>query len=148
VDTSAWVALHKLRRVKADHPSIAEFTRALTTGQLRGSDAVKLELLHNARSADELVAAEAELDKLQTLPITTNASRAAVGALRDLAAACTASEPLRYRLSHLDALIAGTAWHAGIGVIHYDMHYDTLAEVLHIPSVWFAPRKTFAKLST
>jgi predicted nucleic acid-binding protein len=148
VDTSAWVALHKLRRLKPDHPSVAEFAAALTAGQLRGSDAVKLELLHSARSADELTAAEAELDKLQTLPITANASRAAVGALRDLAATCTQSEPLRYRLSHLDALIAASAWHTGIGVIHYDAHYDTLAEVLNIPSVWFAPRKTFAALST
>jgi hypothetical protein len=36
-------------------------------------------------------------------------------------------------------LIAAAAQDAGIGVLHYDHHYDRLAEVLHFPSVWIAP---------
>jgi predicted nucleic acid-binding protein len=41
-----------------------------------------------------------------------------------------------------DALIAAAAQQAGIGVLHYDRHYDRLAEVLHFDSRWIAPAGT------
>jgi predicted nucleic acid-binding protein len=36
-------------------------------------------------------------------------------------------------------LIATAAQEAGVGVLHYDHHFDRLAEVLHFTSVWLAP---------
>lgn len=37
-----------------------------------------------------------------------------------------------------DILIAA-AQEAGVGVLHYDHHFDRLAEVMHFSSVWLAP---------
>lgn len=39
-----------------------------------------------------------------------------------------------------DALIAACAANAGIGVLHYDAHYDRLAEVIEFESRWIVPR--------
>jgi predicted nucleic acid-binding protein len=36
-------------------------------------------------------------------------------------------------------LIAAAAQEAGVGVLHYDRHYDRLAKVLNFESVWIAP---------
>jgi hypothetical protein len=36
------------------------------------------------------------------------------------------------------ALIAAAAQEAGLGVLHYDHHYDRLAEVLSFASRWAA----------
>jgi predicted nucleic acid-binding protein len=38
-----------------------------------------------------------------------------------------------------DALIAAAAQDAGVEVLHYDHHYDRLAQVLSFASVWLAP---------
>lgn len=131
--------LHRAQAQTPPDPLVADFTAALVAGQLRGSDVVKLELLHNARNPLEFEQAEQELDQLQTLPVSTPASRAAVGALRDLASEATPGEPLRHRLPSIDALIAATAWHSSFGVLHYDGHFDRLDKVLDFGSFWIAP---------
>jgi predicted nucleic acid-binding protein len=51
-------------------------------------------------------------------------------------------EPLYHRVRLPDALIAAAAQDVGIGVLHYDHHYDRLAEVLHFESRWIAPPGT------
>jgi predicted nucleic acid-binding protein len=38
-----------------------------------------------------------------------------------------------------DILIAAAAQDVAIGVLHYDHHYDRLAEVLNFESRWIAP---------
>jgi hypothetical protein len=39
-------------------------------------------------------------------------------------------------------LIAAAAQEAAVGLLHYDRHFDRLAEVLHFRSVWLAPAGT------
>jgi predicted nucleic acid-binding protein len=102
---------------------------------------VKLEMLHNARNPSEFFAMETQLDLITTLPIDVHASRAAVGALRDLAVA--GAGPLHHRLGHGDALIAATAANAALDVLHYDAHFDRLSTVLGFESVWIANRGDF-----
>jgi predicted nucleic acid-binding protein len=41
-----------------------------------------------------------------------------------------------------DLLIAATAQDSGLGVLHYDHHYDRLAEVLTFETRWLAPPGT------
>lgn len=41
-------------------------------------------------------------------------------------------------------LIAAAAAEAGVGVLHYDADYDTLATVLRFESRWIAPRGSLA----
>jgi len=39
-----------------------------------------------------------------------------------------------------DALIAATAAERGVGVLHYDEHFDRLASVLEFESRWIVQR--------
>ncbi len=93
-----------------------------------------LELLYSARDAQELGVVEAEQSLLRDVPVTTSAQRAAIGALRDLAS----EGPGQHRVPLADALIAAAAQDAGVDVLHYDHHYDRLAQVLNFGSVWIA----------
>jgi predicted nucleic acid-binding protein len=43
-----------------------------------------------------------------------------------------------------DALIAAAAADRGLGVLHYDQHYDRLATVLGFDSQWVAPAGSIA----
>jgi predicted nucleic acid-binding protein len=96
---------------------------------------VTLELLYSARDAQDLATVEAEQALLRDVPVATSAQRAAIGALRDLA-------PLA------DALIAAAAQDAGVDVLHYDHHYDRLAQVLNFVSIWVAPPGTLEQPDT
>lgn len=139
VDSSAWGVVHRAQERESPDPLVADFNGALRRGQLRGSTAVKLELLHHARNPDEFQAVERELDAIHTLPVTAQASSAAESALRDLSAESTPGNPMAHRVKNIDALIAGTAWHYSFDILHYDGHFDRLARVLGFNSVWIAP---------
>ena len=78
------------------------------------------------------------LDALPCVPLTAETSDAAVAAQAELAAASGIS----HRVKPVDLLIASTAAAAGVGVLHHDRDYDTIAEYtsLVFPSVWVAPR--------
>jgi len=143
VDTSAWGVLRRALGHAQTHQLVADFQAGLMNGQLRGCDAVKLEMLHGARDPAEFVALEANLDRIPTLPITSTASRGAVGALRDLSARATGANPRLHRVGHGDALVAAVAAERGFDVLHYDQHFDTLATVLNFDSVWIAARGQF-----
>ena len=138
VDTSAWVIFRRALIRTPSHQLIADFQTGLQNGQLRGCDVVKLEMLHNARSPAEFVGIEQSTDSVPTLSITGTASRAAVGALRDLSARATPSDPMLHRVGHGDVLVAAIAAEHGFGVLHYDHDFDTLATVMVFDSVWIA----------
>ncbi len=126
-DTSAWA--------RASHP----LTRDLWADALRGRQIatcsiVTLELLYSARDAQDLASVEAEQALLRDVPVATSAQRAAIGALRDLAS----DGPGAHRVPLADALIAAAAQDAGVDVLHYDHHYDRLAQALNFTSVWVA----------
>jgi predicted nucleic acid-binding protein len=127
-DTSAWA--------RAGHPRVRErWAAALRAGQVATCSIVTLELLYSTRDAREFATLEAEQALLREVPVAVSAQRAAVGSLRDLAAA----GPGRHRVPIADALIAAAAQDAGVDVLHYDHHYDRLARVLGFESVWIAP---------
>ncbi len=60
---------------------------------------------------------------------------AAVWAVRQLAAKGSDGA---HRVRVPDALIAAAAADRGFGVLHYDTHFDRLAEVLSFESQWVA----------
>jgi hypothetical protein len=126
-DTSAWQ--------RADHPALSEpWSAALRAGTIATCSIITLELLYSTRTAAELHELEADLSALRDVPVTVSVQRAAIGALRALAD----RGPLHHRVPPADALIAAAAQEAGVGVLHYDHHYDRLAEVLSFPSRWAA----------
>jgi predicted nucleic acid-binding protein len=96
---------------------------------------VTLELLYSARDAGEFTIVEADQALLRDVPLPASTQRAAIGALRGLAS----EGPGQHRVPLADALIAAAAQDAGLDVLHYDHHYDRLAQALHFTSVWVAP---------
>jgi predicted nucleic acid-binding protein len=127
-DTSAWA--------RASHPLIRDLWAAALRGrQIATCSIVTLELLYSARDAQEFTIVEAEQSLLRDIPVAASAQRAAVGALRDL----TSDGPGQHRVPLADALIAAAAQDASVDVLHYDHHYDRLAQALHFTSVWVAP---------
>ncbi len=126
-DTSAWA--------RASHPLVRDrWAAALRGGQIGTCSIVTLELLYSARDAQELATLEGEQALLRQVPVAVSAQRAAIGALRDLAAGGAGL----HRVPLADALIAAAAQEAGVGVLHYDRHFERLAKVLSFASVWVA----------
>jgi predicted nucleic acid-binding protein len=97
-----------------------------------------MELKYAARTALELDGISASLAALRDVPVTASVQRAAEAAMRALAARA----PLQHRVPLADLLIAAAAQEAALGVVHYDHHYDRLAEVLSFESRWLAPAGT------
>jgi predicted nucleic acid-binding protein len=122
-------------RVRAGHAAVRdEWSAALRSRQIATCSITTLELLYAARNAHEFRELEADEATLRDIPITVPVQRAAIAALRNL----TARGAGYHRVRLPDALIAAAAQQAAVGVLHYDHHYDRLAEVLSFDSRWIA----------
>jgi predicted nucleic acid-binding protein len=128
-DTSAWVL--------APSPVVRpDWASALDNGQIVTCPIVKLELLHSARDGSAFDRLDSRLAALRDVPITRSVTNAALTAFRELAHV----HPLYHRGVRLpDLLIAAAAQDASMGVLHYDAHFDRLADVLGFESRWIAP---------
>lgn len=75
------------------------------------------------------------LAMIQLVPVTTTMVRAVEFAMRELAFQSTGA----HRIPVVDYFVAAAAESLGGAVLHYDRHFDKLAEVLTFKSVWLAP---------
>lgn len=130
-DKSAWEVAH--------HASVAaEWSAAIIAGQIATCAVVKLEILYSARTNAEWIELSEDLDALRNIAVTQSVCQAALGAMGSLSARSN-----RYhRVAPPDYLIAAAAQDVGIGVLHYDAHYDRLAQALNFDSRWIGPRGT------
>jgi predicted nucleic acid-binding protein len=127
-DTSAWA--------RAAHPAVAEeWKRALAGRQIATTPIVKLELLYSTRDGSSFDELARDLSALRDVPLTRSVTDAALAAMRTLAHV----RPLHHRVRLADLLVAAAAEDSGIGVLHYDRHYDRLSEVMSFGSRWLAP---------
>lgn len=113
----------------------AQWIAAVEADQLATCSIVTMELLYSARDRAGVEMTEKIEASFRQIPVSASVQRAAIGAVRELAE----HEAGYHRVPPPDALIAAAAQDAGIGVLHYDHHYDRLAEVLNFRSVWIAP---------
>jgi predicted nucleic acid-binding protein len=124
-DTSIWNY--------TDHPLIAaDWDAALERDELAVSPIVAFEILYTAQNQAHFENLETYLDALRQTPLTQGIVRTARQALHDLSAKAS------HRIPFQDALIAATAAHHSIGVLHYDGHFDLLSEVLGFENRWAA----------
>jgi predicted nucleic acid-binding protein len=125
-DTSVWL--------RTRHPLIAsDWEAALRKNQLAVSPIVAFEVLCTAQNQARFENLETYLDALRQAPLTQGIVRDARRALHDLSAKAN------HRLPFQDALIAATAAHRNMTVLHYDGHFVTLSEVLGFEGRWIAP---------
>jgi len=122
-------------RARAHHSAIRdEWAEALRSRQIATCSITTLELLYAARNVEEVLALEEDEATLRDIPVSISVQHAAITALRDL----SRKGDGYHRVKLPDALIAAAAQEAGTGVLHYDHHYDRLAEVLSFDSRWIA----------
>jgi predicted nucleic acid-binding protein len=133
LDNSVWARATDGRLAGSSRKA---FEAALAAGELWTCPPSLLEMRYSAR--DEFAEIARELDALPAAPLTREAAAAAVTAQAELAAAVGVS----HRVKPVDLLIAAVAATEGLGVLHYDHDYDTIADhtSLAYPSVWVAPR--------
>jgi predicted nucleic acid-binding protein len=121
---------------RAKHPAVRESVlAAINARQIVTCEIVTLELLRSARDRGEVERREAWQSTFHHVPVTRSVQRAALTAIRELARRGAG----HHRVPVRDVLIAAAAQESGVGVLHYDRHFDRLAEVLHFSSVWLAP---------
>jgi predicted nucleic acid-binding protein len=122
---------------RSDHDRVREeWADAIEARQIATCHITVLELLYSARSQADLEALEEELSVLRNIPVTASAYFAALQAMRELAAVSDGF----HRIPLPDYLIAACAQDTGLGVLHYDAHFDRLTQVIAFESRWAAPR--------
>jgi predicted nucleic acid-binding protein len=112
-----------------------QWIAAVEADQIATCSIVTMEMLYAARNAEDVAETEKIEASLRQIPVTVSVQRAAIGAVRELAQQGAGA----HRIPPPDILIAAAAQEAGVGVLHYDRHYDRLAEVLNFESIWIAP---------
>ena len=126
-DTSAW---WRAATLPDELGSLVE--QAVLEDRFWITPIVRMEILYSARTSSEFVALESELDALRILRSDRAVADAAMTPLGELA-------PRRdgyHRVPPTDALIAAAAaGHGGLAVLHRDLHFDRLAEVLAFQSI-------------
>jgi predicted nucleic acid-binding protein len=126
-DTSAW-----WRALTLPEGLSGLLEEAIRDDRMLITPIVRMEILYSARTSTEYISLEAELDALRILRNDRAVADAAAGAIRELAQRSDGY----HRVPPTDALIAAAAAeHGGIAVLHRDVHFDRLAEVLAFQSV-------------
>lgn len=129
-DSSAWQKRHR------DPVVDAEFEALVGRDQIATCDMVRMELLVSTRNEKELAARRADLANLLDCPIEKRDWQRAL----DVLEAFSRRGPLHHRQVKLpDLLIAAAAESAGLPVLHYDRHFELIAEVTGQPVRAIAP---------
>jgi predicted nucleic acid-binding protein len=128
-DTSAW------RRSGARADIAGRWESLLKRGELAICAPIELELLYSARGPREYEDLQNDMEALPWLPLDARAELHALRAQAGLAAASQHRGP-----GPIDLLIAGVAEARGAILLHYDRHFDAIAEVTGQPMEWLAPR--------
>lgn len=133
LDNSAFA---RLTSVDLEEQRAGEIADALEQGRIGVCLPFLLEAGYSARSASDHDELLRELMALPMLHIDTEVERRALDAQRQLARVG------HHRLPPVDLIIGALADRHGVGVLHYDRDYDTLATKtdLRFASVWLAVR--------
>jgi predicted nucleic acid-binding protein len=116
----------------------ATFDAALAAGELWTCPPALLEMRYSARDDKAFALTAKRLGALEHAPLTTETAASALTAQAEFAR----TPGISHRVKPVDLLIAAIAAAAGVGVLHYDHDYDTIARCtsLSFTSTWVAPR--------
>ena len=128
-DTSAWTSRHRDPVVEVD------FEGLVATGEVATCDVVRFELLASTQDHDQFVQLHGRLDALHSAAIDRES-----GVARWTCTRAARQGPLHHRrVQFLDLLVAAAAELAEIPVLHYDHHFELIAEVTGQPVRAIAP---------
>lgn len=95
---------------------------------------VKLEALYSARSYREYTSLERWFEDFHFIDPSPQVAQRTLAIQRKLAKRGS------HRIPVADVAIAATAESAGAALLHYDKHFDLIAEVCGLDSRWIIPR--------
>lgn len=102
--------------------------------QLATNSVIVLEVLYSAQDSRQHKRAKQWLSSLVDLGLSAQAQRRAVELQTRLAAKG------QYRIPINDLLIAADAEQSGAELLHYDGHFDLIAEISDLRAHWIVPR--------
>jgi predicted nucleic acid-binding protein len=124
---------------RANHPAVRDdWVAAAHRDQLHVGPLFRLEALYATADIAAFDERDRGLASLPNRPLTVEATAMARMAMRRL----REERPPYRHIPIADVLTAAVAVDHGLGVLHYDAHYDRLAAVMGFESVWLAPRGT------
>jgi predicted nucleic acid-binding protein len=129
-DTSAWM------QARRDPGARDLFLSAIERGDVCWCWPVRYELMVDARESEGIAAVERTLEELREIPVDRSVQRAALAAMRDLAAAGSHGS---HRFPLTDLTVAATAQAAGIDILHFDQHLERLGEHFGLKAYWISP---------
>lgn len=135
LDNSAWARL-LAGKIPPETQSLWE--AAVERDEIVVCDPFRLEALYSARDATQYLSLAEELDAFSQAPCDELVWQLA----RNAQAALATSRAVSHRVKPVDLIVAAAAGRHGVGVLHYDHDFDTLAAYsdLRFESVWLAPR--------
>jgi len=128
-DTSAWIAARRI-------PEAREMLlAAVARGDIAWCWPVRYELMVDARGSEGIAALDRTLEGLREIAVDRAVQRGVLSAMRELASGGSHGS---HRLPLTDLTVAVAAQQSGLDLLHYDSHFDRLAEPLGIRAVWVA----------
>lgn len=126
-DTSAWK--------QARRPEVAEqWSEMLRNNQVATTPIVIFELLLGTAGEPQFLELCRLLESLRSFSISPDVEELALDTMTRL----VKRNPTFHRVKVPDLLISAVASKNGVGVLHYDHHYDRLAQELDFESRWIA----------
>lgn len=126
------------RRLTASQ--LQRFEDAVLSGELHVCPPFRLEARFSARSASDFATLDETLAGFEQAQADQQTFGLALSTQQDLAGA----KGVSHRVKPVDLLVAALAHQHGLGVLHYDNDFDTLARKtsLTFASTWITPRGT------
>ena len=128
-DTSAWMLARRM-------PQVRELLfAAVERGDVAWCWPVRYELTVDAPSPQRIAALDRTLDGLREIAVDRTVQRGVLSAMRELA---DGGSHGAHRLPLTDLTVAVAAQRSGLGVLHYDRHFERLGELLGVGTPWIA----------
>jgi len=128
-DTSAWITA---RRIPAAREAMLG---AVERGDVAWCWPVRYELTVDARDGAAITAVDRTLDALREIRVDSPMQREVLAVMRELA---EQQGHGAHRLPLADLTVAVAARTSGLGVVHFDRHFERLGALLDVRVWWLA----------
>jgi predicted nucleic acid-binding protein len=128
-DTSAWIQARKDDRARN------LMLTAIERGDVCWCWPVRYELTIDARGPEAIAMVERTLESLREIPVDRSVQRAVLATMRELAADGSHGA---HRFPLADLTVAAAAQDAGVDILHFDQHLDSLGGHLDVGSHWIS----------
>jgi predicted nucleic acid-binding protein len=128
-DTSAWMAVRRIASARE------RFLAAVERGDVAWCWPVRYELMIDARDSEAIAVVDRTLEALRQVAVDRAVQRGVLSLMRELASTGAHGG---HRLPLTDLTVAVAAGRAGLDILHYDRHFEQLAERVGVRAWWIA----------